>query len=481
MVLNWPLITLSVLLLLSLRYSLSYIFTAMLRHGYVPTSLRDCVLRPIIKPGKDPSDSDSYRPIALAPTLSKIFEWCILIDHGAAFMTSSLQFGFKKGLSTHLCTGLIKNVIARYNVNDSRVYGCFLDASKAFDRVNHVALFEKLLQRNLSPVVARALLSWYTDQKLCVSWNKKLSDKFSVSNGVRQGGVLSPILFTVYIDDLLLELEKNGVGCYWNQHFVGAVCYADDIALLAPSPSALRLMLSTCTSFAAVHCLVFNASKTQLIQFSCSRSSDNSLSSFLFNGLALQMNHSVKHLGHILTSNLSDSEDIERVRKDFIRKVNCMLHSFSSYNPQVKTRLLLNFCLSLYGSALWFSSAPALKPLETVFNNVLRRIWSLPRTCHTGILHSVARLESIYNIVIHRSAKLVSSALISNSPLLMDVFSASRGLSFISSGYNALFGCRHKKVYTDQEKLCAAFIRDVKLAPELNSHFFGEVVHMCTC
>ena len=65
---------------------------------------------------------------------------------------------------------------------------------------------------------------------------------------MRQGGVLSPILFTIYIDDLLLELEKKGVGCYWNNYFVGAVCYADDIALLAPSPAALRMMLNTCST-----------------------------------------------------------------------------------------------------------------------------------------------------------------------------------------------------------------------------------------
>ena len=78
---------------------------------------------------------------------------------------------------------------------------------------------------------------------MCVSWNSKKSDEFPVSNGVHQGGVLSPILFTVYIDDLLLELERQGIGCYWNKHFVGAVCYADDITLLAPSPSALRIML----------------------------------------------------------------------------------------------------------------------------------------------------------------------------------------------------------------------------------------------
>ena len=164
-----------------------------------------------------------------------------------------------------------------------------------------------------------------------MSWNNKLSYKFLVSNGVRQGGVLSPILFTIYIDNLLLELQRKGVGCYWNQHFAGAVCYADDIALLAPSPSALRIMLSTCSSFADEHCLVFNASKTQLIRFSRSRSSSDNHSpgSFLFDGIALQMSFSVRHLGHILTSNLSDSEDIERVRKDFIRKANCMLLSFT--------------------------------------------------------------------------------------------------------------------------------------------------------
>ena len=75
-----------------------------------------------LKPGKDPSDSDSCQPIALTHTLSKIFEWTILIDYRLAFSTSSLQFGFKQGLSTQLCTGLIKNVIACYNINDSIVF-----------------------------------------------------------------------------------------------------------------------------------------------------------------------------------------------------------------------------------------------------------------------------------------------------------------------------------------------------------------------
>ena len=69
--------------------------------------------------------------------------------------------------------------------------------------------------------------------------------------------------FTIYIDDLLHQLEQSGVGCYWGHQFVGAVCYADDLALLAPSLSALRLMLNTYL-FAETHSLFFNAKKTQV-------------------------------------------------------------------------------------------------------------------------------------------------------------------------------------------------------------------------
>ena len=90
---------------------LSKLFTAMLRHGVIPDSLRDCILVPIPKPGKNLSSSDSYRPIALAPTLSKVFEWCLLFNFQSCFVTSPLQFGFKPGFSADLCTGLLKNII----------------------------------------------------------------------------------------------------------------------------------------------------------------------------------------------------------------------------------------------------------------------------------------------------------------------------------------------------------------------------------
>ena len=104
---------------------LASFFTAILRHGYMPKCLRDSVLVPILKSGKNESLSDSYRPISLASTFSKLLENIILVKYSPLFSSSFLQFGFKPGSSTFLCTGLVKNIVSRYIFNDSTVLGYF--------------------------------------------------------------------------------------------------------------------------------------------------------------------------------------------------------------------------------------------------------------------------------------------------------------------------------------------------------------------
>ena len=105
----------------------------------------------------------------------------------------------------------------------SPVFACFLDASKAFDLVRHDILFDLLLSRGLPSPVVRLLSSWYSTQNLSFRWGSASSTPFTVSNGVRQGDVLSPVLFSIYLDELLMKLESLGVGCFWNNHFAGAL------------------------------------------------------------------------------------------------------------------------------------------------------------------------------------------------------------------------------------------------------------------
>ena len=202
-----------------------------------------------------------------------------------------------------LCTGAIKNVVARYIHRNTPVFACFLDASKVFDLVNHDLLFQLLLDRGLPVCVVCLLRNWYTDQKLSVRWNSQRSYSFSVSNGVRQGGA---VLFTIYIDKLLLELRQQGVGCYWSSHFAGAYAYADDLAILAPSVSALRQMLRCCECFASMHSLKFNPAKMQLIKFSTYVAGSSTPPSIKFCGSLLAFSNTVVHLGNILSSDLND-------------------------------------------------------------------------------------------------------------------------------------------------------------------------------
>ena len=126
-------------------------------NDFIRKLLRNCTLIPIPKSGKDLSQSDNYRPIALAPNLSKVLEWSILF--GSYLSTSDLQFGFKSGASNDSCTGLLKNAIALHIHHKTKVYGCFLDASKEFDRVSHNTLFYILEKRDVHPILPRFLWS----------------------------------------------------------------------------------------------------------------------------------------------------------------------------------------------------------------------------------------------------------------------------------------------------------------------------------
>ena len=237
-------------------------------------------------------------------------------------------------------------------------------------------------------------------------------------------------------------------------------------------------MLDTCISFAEHHHLTFNLDKTQVIKFY--RCADAISPCFVFLGQSLSLRTSVTHLGHILTHNLNDDEDIASAIKDMCCKANCMLHTFACCDPIVKTHLFSSFCLSLYGAALWKSSNPQLKSLEVAFNNILRKIWSMPRHCHTAILHCVARLPSMINTVLSRSSRLLLSASRSPSRLISDVYTESALCAFTFVGYNSMFGARHCKCYCESDVLCGSFIRDARCARELNHHLDNDIYYMCT-
>ena len=88
--------------------------------------------------------------------------------------------------------------------------------------------------------------------KMYIRWNNAITDYFTINNGVKQGGVLSPILFSLYLDQLISRFRHIGLGSHMNGLFTGVLIYADDITLLAPSRASLALMLEQCERFSSV-------------------------------------------------------------------------------------------------------------------------------------------------------------------------------------------------------------------------------------
>ena len=121
---------------------LSLCFSSLFVHGFLPRSMISVILVPLVK-NKSASicTKSNYRPIALASVISKLMEYVLYKRLESFLDTTDNQFGFKQRLGTDMCIFALKEAVLKYRGMNSNVYCCFLDASKAFDRVNHFSLF----------------------------------------------------------------------------------------------------------------------------------------------------------------------------------------------------------------------------------------------------------------------------------------------------------------------------------------------------
>jgi len=184
------------------------------------------------------TDVCDFRAIAISPILSKVFEYCFLDRFSSYLETSHNQFGFKKGVGCSHAIYSVRNIADGLIHAKSTVNVCALDLSKAFDKVNHHALFIKLMKRNIPIHLLKILENMFVGCLRWVKWNNVLSYIFQLNFGVKQKSVLSPALFAVYLDNLsnLFILERHKL----------IILYADDILIIAPSITGLERMLHAC-------------------------------------------------------------------------------------------------------------------------------------------------------------------------------------------------------------------------------------------
>ena len=142
------------------------------------------------------------------------------------------QFGFKKNLGTEMCVFALKQYLMDYNNINTNMFVAFLDSSKAFDKINHNILFQILKDNNIPLYIINFLNYWYRNQRIYIKWCNNSSDSFPVTMGVRQGCILSPLLFNLYTNPMIKKLNEIHSGYCLNGNIINNLCYADDTALL---------------------------------------------------------------------------------------------------------------------------------------------------------------------------------------------------------------------------------------------------------
>ena len=333
--------------------SLSLVIKSFLIHGHVTVFLLLATLVPIIKDKLGSiNSSKNYRSIAISSLILKLIDWIILILFGDALALDDLQFAYQPGCSTTMCTWAVVETVSYFLRNGSEVFGCLMDMTKAFDLVRHSLLFRKLIKAGLSLIFVRMLLFIYIMQTAIVRWNGEVSSMFNLANGVRQGGVISGILYCFYMNDLFRTLRRKSAGCWVKGNFHGIFGYSDDNFLLAPSLAALQEMLLTCEEYALSHNLKFSTDprpskcKTKCLAF---LKRPRVLPNLKLCGTNLPWVDHGKHLGNLVENKGSGMrKDLKQKRAAYISKINDILQEFWSSHPSKSIKSTIPTLLALH-------------------------------------------------------------------------------------------------------------------------------------
>ena len=424
------------------------LFKSYLVHGFISELFLTCSLIPIVKNSNESKlMSDNYRLIAISSLMVKIFDYAVLTLFSETLSSVNLQFGYQKNCSTTMCTWTLRETVNYFTSRESSVFVCLLDLSKAFDTIKHDILFKKLAEK-IPPLFLRVIIFSYLHQKCAVKWGNFESDQFSVSNGVRQGAVLSPVFFNVYLDELFIILKNCGLGCMIDHFYYGLLGYADDCALLSPSRNALQKMLNICSKYFHKHGIkistntILAKSKTKCLAFNVQEKPADII---LYNRI-LPWVDSYKHLGHFLTSDEDMCHDLLQKRAEFIGKIHALRQEMGDQNPIVFMSLVSIYLCSFYGSNLWDLYSESAQSLYTSWNICLRQTFNLPFATHRYILLDLYDKPHIRISLLRRFVKFYDNLKLSKKSEVRHLFELQKMDNRSTFGRNCYNLCRELNV-----------------------------------
>ncbi|XP_061719999.1 uncharacterized protein LOC133527126 [Cydia pomonella] len=246
-----------------------------------------------------------------------------------------------------------------------------------------------------------------------------MSDEYRLECGVRQGGLSSPILFNLYVNQLIEELSSMHVGCHIDGVSINNISYADDMVLLGPSINAIRQLVNKCENYAEQHGLRYNSKKSEVMIFKSNKYNPTVVPPVMLGGVPLKVADQFKYLGHIVTPDLRDDADIERERRALSVRGNMIARRFARCTKEVKITLFKAYCQTFYTSSLWVSHTQrTYNTLRVLYNNIFRMLMKLPRRSSASAMFAEARTDGFHAVRRKRVASLLNRVRGSSNTIL---------------------------------------------------------------
>ncbi|CAC5374985.1 unnamed protein product [Mytilus coruscus] len=297
------------------------------------------------------------------------------------------------------------------------LYLITVDSQKAFDVVDHIIMLDELHEHTQNHSMWTVVKNLYSGLVSKVKWKGNIGDIFQIHQGVRQGGIFSPFLYKVYVNNLLENLKSHSLGLKIGTTYVGCPTCADDVAFNSNCEQELQCMLSVTNHHANQSRVTINPSNTKAVILNKPKNVNRSDLQWTLGNNSIYPSEDTTYLG-LLRPEIKENEvnieaRISTARRTLYSLMNTGLHGTNGLNPQTSYKIYQSYVIPhlLYGMEILPLNQKQLDILSRFHKKTLRNFQSMPARTATGAVYLILgaltieveihkrQLSFLYNIV----------------------------------------------------------------------------------